>query len=294
MSHSLPIGDFARATHLSVKALRYYHRVGLLEPADVDEHTGYRRYTTAQIPTAQIIRRFRDLDMPVDEVAQVLAAPDVDTRNRLIADHLSRLEQGLSRTQAAVTSLRGLLEQPAGGAPVPIGRRRVPATPAAAIVETVDLADALSWHQGALGELYATLEAQQVLPAGPAGGIFAGELFTHERGEAIIFVPCEGALRPMGRVVELTVPPTELATIVHPGEHHGMDLAYGALASYVTEHALAVEGPIREYYLVGRRDTAHADQWRTEIGWPIFHTGPVPASVARQFTADIQFEVGDS
>ena len=46
---SLPIGDFSRATHMSVKALRYYHRVGLLEPADVDRFTGHRRYTTEQI-----------------------------------------------------------------------------------------------------------------------------------------------------------------------------------------------------------------------------------------------------
>jgi len=44
----------------------------------------------------------------------------------------------------------------------------------------------------------------------------------------------------------------------------------------VTQHALAVDGSIREYYLVGRRDTQDTSQWRTEIGWPIFHTGPVP------------------
>lgn len=53
----LSIGDFSRATHLTVKTLRHYHRTGLLEPADVDPHTGYRRYTAEQIPLAQIIRR---------------------------------------------------------------------------------------------------------------------------------------------------------------------------------------------------------------------------------------------
>ena len=276
MEHSLPIGDFARATHLSVKTLRYYHRVGLLEPADVDPHTGYRRYATAQIPTAQIIRRFRDLDMPVDDVAKVLAAPDLDTRNDLIAAHLSRLEDGLSRTQSAVTSLRDLLAHASDPAAADIGLRRVPATAAAAIVEVVDVSDALTWYQGALGELYATLDAQDVAPTGPAGGIFATDLFTYERGEATIFVPCAGTIRPMGRVEALTVPPAELATITHPGEHDGIDLAYGALATYVTEHALAVDGPLREYYLTGQRDTPDAAQWRTEIGWPIFHTGPAP------------------
>jgi len=55
MASSLPIGDFSRATHMSIKTLRHYHRVGLLEPADVDQFTGHRRYTTQQIPTAQVI-----------------------------------------------------------------------------------------------------------------------------------------------------------------------------------------------------------------------------------------------
>jgi hypothetical protein len=32
------------------------------------------------------------------------------------------------------------------------------------------------------------------------------------------------------------------------------------------------DGPIREYYLVGQRDTPDTSRWRTEIGWPIFRT----------------------
>ena len=89
MASSLPIGDFSRATHMSIKTLRHYHRVGLLEPADVDQFTGHRRYTTAQIPTAQVIRRFRELDMPIEEIRGILAAPDIPARNELIAAHLA-------------------------------------------------------------------------------------------------------------------------------------------------------------------------------------------------------------
>jgi DNA-binding transcriptional MerR regulator len=69
-------------THLSVKTLRHYHQVGLLEPADVNPDTGYRYYTVAQIPTVQVIRRLRDLEMPVADVKAVLAAPDAPARNR--------------------------------------------------------------------------------------------------------------------------------------------------------------------------------------------------------------------
>jgi DNA-binding transcriptional MerR regulator len=268
---SLAIGDFSRATHLSVKTLRHYHRIRLLEPADVDAGTGYRRYTTEQIPVAQVIRRFRDLGMPLGEIHAVLDAPDLRTRNRLISAHLARLEQGLARTQSAVASLRDLLEDPAAVAP--IEHRRVEPTLVAAITAVVDRSDLLPWYEGALGELRATLAAQGVSSAGPAGGLYASDLFTDERGEATIFVPATAEVRQLGRVTTRIVPAAELAVILHPGSHAEVDRAYGALGAYVTDHALQVDGPIREYYLVSRADTPDESRWRTEIGWPIFSTG---------------------
>lgn len=271
MSSSLAIGDFSRATHLTVKTLRYYHETGLLEPAQIDPQTGYRRYTTEQIQVAQIIRRFRDLDMPLGQVRAVLSAPDVQARNDLIAAHLKRLEGDLARTQTAVASLRNLLEHsmPVGD----IGRRKVDRVSTASITEVVHVEDALSWFLGALGELQAVLGAQRIAPTGPAGGMFSNAIFSHARGEATMFVPCDGTVRVVGRVTPLVVPAVELATLIHNGSHANIDLAYGSLATYVTRHALAVEGPLREYYLMGPRDTPDTSAWRTEIGWPIFQTG---------------------
>jgi DNA-binding transcriptional MerR regulator len=271
---TLTIGDFSRATHLSVKMLRHYHDIGLLEPADVDRYTGYRRYGTAQIATAQVIRRFRDLDMPLEEIHAVLSAPDPQTRSRLISAHLARLEASLARTQDAVAALRGLLERPPAAAPV--RHRHAAAVSAAAITEVVDVARVLAWYQGALGELHATLAAQHIAATGPGGGIYQTEIFTDERGEATVFLPCQAPPRPMGRVAALDVPAAELAIVLHAGPHVGIDLAYGTLAAYVTGHALAVDGPIREYYLTGPIETPYQSALRTEIGWPIFETAYLP------------------
>jgi DNA-binding transcriptional MerR regulator/effector-binding domain-containing protein len=268
---ALTIGDFSRATHLSVKTLRHYHRIRLLEPADINPDTGYRRYTTDQIPAAQVIRRFRGLDMPLEQIRAVLQTPDLQDRSRLITAHLANLEQGLARTQEAVASLRDLLADPPPVAPV--SQRRVDATVAAAITGVVSTGDLLPWYLGAVGELYATLDARGVSASGPAGGIYASELFSAERGEATIFVPTATQVQRLGRVAPLVVPAAELAVIVHPGSHADVDRAYGALGTYVAGHALQVDGPIREYYLVGRRDTPDENAWRTEIGWPIFSTG---------------------
>jgi DNA-binding transcriptional MerR regulator/effector-binding domain-containing protein len=272
MPGSLTIGDFSRVTYLSVKTLRYYHRAGLLEPADVDPVTGYRRYTCAQIPIAQVIRRFRDLEMPLDDIGRVLRAPDQTTRTQLIAAHLTRLEETLAETQRAVASLRDLLEHPAPSAV--IEHRQVPVTPAAAITSTVGVGDLLAWYQGAIGEIVATLSAHGIVASGPPGGVYANELFTDELGDATLFVPVIGEIRPVGRVVQMSVPGAELAVITHSGSHADFDRSYGALATYVSERALAVDGLIREYYLVGPHDTDDESAWRTEIGWPIFETRP--------------------
>ena len=269
---TLPIGDFARATHLSVKMLRHYHQAGLLEPAFVDPHSGYRRYTAEQIPTAQVIRRFRALDMPLDDIREILQASDVDARNTLITAHLGRLEGELARTRDAVASLRDLLEHPAS-THGQVRHRRVEATVAAAITDVIDLADGASLYEGALGELRGTLAAQGVAAVGPPGGVYDDSLFTEERGRATLFLPCDGPVRPVGRVVPMVVPAAELATIVHVGADREIDRAYGTLADYVARHALAVDGPIREYYLVDRHDTPDESRWCTEVGWPIFQVG---------------------
>jgi DNA-binding transcriptional MerR regulator len=271
MPAALTIGDFAHATQLSVKTLRHYHRVGLLEPAEVDSETGYRRYTAGQIPTAQIIRRFRDLDMPLEQIHAVLQAPNLTTRNRLISAHLSSLEQELARTQYAVASLRDLLS--GTSATGPVGHRRVGATRAAAVTAVITMGELVPWYLGALGELQATLEARGVPTTGPSGGMFAGELFADERGEATVFIPTATEVPRLGRVESIVVPAAELAVIEHPGPLTDVDRAYGALAAHVASHELRLDGPIREHYLVGRQDTADEKKWRTEVCWPIFSTG---------------------
>ena len=67
---AMTIGDFAALTHLSIRTLRHYHQAGVLEPAEVDPSSGYRRYTHEQIATARVIHRLR----------QQLATQDIGLR----------------------------------------------------------------------------------------------------------------------------------------------------------------------------------------------------------------------
>ena len=87
----LPIGRFSLLTGLTAKALRHYDDVGLLRPALVDPDSGYRFYALEQARVAEAIRRLRGLQLPLDEIADVLAGGDEVLRERLEV-HRARIE----------------------------------------------------------------------------------------------------------------------------------------------------------------------------------------------------------
>jgi DNA-binding transcriptional MerR regulator/effector-binding domain-containing protein len=279
MATMLTIGDFSRMTHLSVKALRHYHDMGVLEPAAVDPFTGYRSYDTSQVGSAQVIRRLRDLGMPLDSIAAVLAAPDLEARNREIAAHLTRMERQLEQTQASVAALRALLTGPAERPAIEL--RAIPAVTALAVRQVVDAADLTEWGSGAFDALAAALSAAGLTAAGPYGALYPGDFFELERSEITAFLPVtvggaspgDGGLEPTGRVRLVEIPAVEAAVAVHEGAFSEIDRTYGALGEVVAERAIGVDGPIREYYLVSSVDTDDVGRHRTEVCWPVFRTG---------------------
>lgn len=257
----LTIGEFSRITHLSVRSLRRYHDGGLLLPATVDPVSGYRYYALDQVATAQVIHRFRQLDMPVADLRALLTTEDAARRAALMADHLARLEAQLDRTRAAVATLRLLLGEQ-GEAPEVVVRR-LPAAEVAGVRAEVDHDDVLRWF----GEAAARL-ARAVPGRSPSGGRYDHTLFTDGRGAALVFV--ETPHPPTGRGVErLTLPERRVATLVHVGDHDTIDVSYARLGTEVAARGIGAEGPVEEHYLVGPSDTAEAAAWRTELAWPV-------------------------
>jgi DNA-binding transcriptional MerR regulator len=269
MNVLVSIGDFSRMTHLSIKALRFYHEQGLLEPARIDPASGYRFYDPGQVPVAQVIRRFRDLDMPLDQVRAVLQAPDVETRTREIIAHLTAMEAKLAEMQMSVASLRALLEGPVERPVVEF--RSIPPAQVVAIAETVTAAQAWAWGTDAFGELYGRIEQAGLSPAGPGGALFPAGFFELEQAELTAFVPVHHLPEGQGRVRPLMIPAVEAAVMLHAGPAGDIDQTYGALGTVVAERAIGVDGPIREYYQVPFTEPDPAKH-RTEICWPVFQT----------------------
>ena len=111
----LPIGAFSRASFLSIKSLRAYHEAGILVPARVDPATGYRTYHASQLIDAAVIARLRSLDLPLEQVREVVQARDPEVTARVLADHDSTMRQRLADVERIVAELHDGLGA-AGGA----------------------------------------------------------------------------------------------------------------------------------------------------------------------------------
>ena len=74
----LTIGEFARLSRLSPKALRLYDELGLLRPFQVDEWSGYRYYEPSQLERARLVAWLRRLGMPLAQIGAVIDAPPAE------------------------------------------------------------------------------------------------------------------------------------------------------------------------------------------------------------------------
>jgi DNA-binding transcriptional MerR regulator len=255
----LSIGDFSKMTYLSVKAIRHYHDVGLLEPAVIDPVTGYRSYGPSQVATAQAIRRFRDLGMAIGDVREVLQAGDLAARNRAILAHLDRMQEQLERTQVTVASLQALLT--AGLDPrAHVDVRRLPLTCVLVSRGRVTVSDCSYWLEPALIGLHAVAETAGLAVAGADGALYPDEFFETGTGEVTGFVPVAGDGIALDRVDVVHLPAATVAVLVHDGLVADLDQAYGALGTVVAERGIGGPGPIREHYLTATR---------TEVCWPV-------------------------
>jgi DNA-binding transcriptional MerR regulator len=105
------IGDFAGLGRVSVRMLRHYDAIGLLRPAHVDPHSGYRYYTAAQLRLLNRVIALKDLGFTLQQV-QMMIEEKVDTgelRGMLRlrrADLASRLEQDTARLAQVDARLR--------------------------------------------------------------------------------------------------------------------------------------------------------------------------------------------
>jgi DNA-binding transcriptional MerR regulator len=241
----LPIGAFARLCRLTFKAVRHYDAEGVLVPAVVDPHSGYRYYRADQVPTATTIALLRGLDVPIPVIRDVLAAPDADGVAAVLAAQRERWAAELARREQVLRSLDGLLRAPERVRyDVTIDER--PSTRLVGVTASVR-ADALDADVGAL--------CVKALASGAAPGreplVAVLPVDLADEFPVTVGVPAAGG--------DTVLPGGPWAATLHVGPYPELPLAYTALLEHVRERGHTPGGPITETYLTDPSTAAPAE-----------------------------------
>jgi len=99
MENKININQVEKMTNVSKRNLRFYEKEGLLSP-ERNEKNGYRVYGEKDIWTIKVIKMFRMLDMPLDEIKEVLE--NEQTLEQALSNQKLRLEEKANALQAAI------------------------------------------------------------------------------------------------------------------------------------------------------------------------------------------------
>ena len=103
----MTVAQMSKRTGVSVRTLHHYDQIGLLKPTEVTEAC-YRLYDDAALDKLYMILVYRELGFSLNEIGNILDAPDYD-RNRVLEHQIKLMQERIEKLQNRISFARGML-----------------------------------------------------------------------------------------------------------------------------------------------------------------------------------------
>lgn len=264
------IGEVSKMFHISMGTLRHYEHTGLLAPEYVDEHTGYRYYSSKQLEVLNTIRYMRALDMPLNEISEFLNNRDTDIMEEKLLKQKEIIEKKLYELNLINKKLDHRLMQLKDAVNSELDNIKIQVMPA---IRLVMLKDSLK------PENYLDLEypirkmvknqQEPLVFLGKVGiGISKENLLAYQfESYNLVYMVLDKEDVYDGETEIL--PEQKCVTIRFCGSHNEAAKYYGKLMDYIEKNELPVRGFSREITLIDYGMTNDTNKFVTEIAIPV-------------------------
>ncbi|MGN0312910.1 MAG: MerR family transcriptional regulator [Lachnospiraceae bacterium] len=261
----LKIGDFSKLSMLTVKALRFYEKEGLLIPASVDPWTGYRFYETAQLETASRIKAYRQLGLSTKEIRAVLGGEDA---RAILSQKAQILKEQQKEIDIRLSIIQHILEDK--DMKYQVIEKEIPAT----IVYYAEtrlqrIEDKMQFIPEVGAEC---MKLNPGLKCAEPPYEFCEYLDDEFKDEEVMIRHCEAVVefgRENDRIKFKELPAAKVLSIFHKGSYEQLGEAYAFIMKYAEENGYKVAGRARESYIDGIWNKESPEDWLTEIQLPI-------------------------
>lgn len=243
-------------TRLSVKALRLYDQLGILQPLHIDPQTGYRYYGIDQVRTARMIRSMRDMDMPLADIRRALVMLPVSQAQveLLIRQHLTTRERQLEQIRWQAREFSKQLKPEANKMNLEVVVKDIPTQQIISITRRHTVDGLGKQEEQDIGDLFAFANEQGAQPVGAPFGIYHGPVSEIEDGPVETCIAVNGKVEGKGQIEVKQLEGGKGASVLITGDQcHYPELmaAYDAGADWIQKNGYEMIGAPREIWYTG-------------------------------------------
>jgi DNA-binding transcriptional MerR regulator len=267
------IGQFSKITKVTVKALRFYEEEGLLEPAYTDAASGYRYYSSDQLPRVFRIVALRQCGFAIPEIRQIVAGKNVA---ELFAGRKRELERLAVDTAGKLASINHYIESMGSDSKMTyqIVVKELPRVLVYSKRKVVASYDDFFTLMPEIGESIALANPELKCATDPAycfnmyhDGEYKERDIDIEVCEAVTGYG-NGKL-PEGIEFKTIERIPEAACVLHKGPYSRLPEAYAAVFKWIEDNDCVPSDFPRESYIDGIWNKESEEDWLTELQVPI-------------------------
>ncbi len=237
-SQLITIGEFARLGGVSIKALRIYAEIGLLQPAVINPQSRYRLYSKSQISRLHRILMLKSAGLSLAQIGSQLSHRDEATLSKIRASLISRAEEIQQQLSWVKAEIRAARNSTSTVAPVVVKH-----APEMRILSQRHKIDSYDDADGMLRDLGRNApKAARLVP----GAIW------HDCGGKTRNIDCEVFWvlnRDLRAGAMKTLAGATMASILHEGDESTIGESYQAARPWIIDNRYEIVGPNREIYL---------------------------------------------
>ncbi len=271
------IGDFSKIGLVSIKTLRHYDEIGLLQPAYVDEQTGYRYYQVDQLPRLNQIMALKDLGFSLSQVKTMLDDNlSVDDMREILAKRRAQIQEQIEAEMRRLAWIEAKIDFVEREGKIPNSQPMIKTTPAMNVLAIREPAPNMANWGELITRTHTALEKHGVLEIPKCFAVFHGDEYDHEMVDWELAFPVHTKATKSIEVMERRrleprqVPAVDVAAcLVHRGSYATLSQGYSSLAYWIKQNGYEINGAGREVYLkIGFQHGNLADNL-TEIQFPV-------------------------
>jgi DNA-binding transcriptional MerR regulator len=268
----LKIGDFSKLARISIRMLRHYDEIGLLEPKSIDQVTGYRYYGEDQLPMACRITSLKEMGFGLAVIGNIIRNYNNPKElARFLEIKQSEVNLELQETNRRVRLLETAIErlrEDETSMNYNVTLKNIPQRYVASVRNVIPAYN----QEGILWNILMTETAGHNLQSDEncfSLAIFHGEGHNDNDVDVEIQVSVKGMYQDTEHVKFKTVPGVEIASAIYKGSYEHLTDVNQAVANWVNDNGYEFNGSLFCIYHVSPAQTKNPEEMVTEVCYPI-------------------------